>query len=275
MMRAMVPCAYLRVFRPLEALPSGERERWERFIVGGGAPSLGLRRYREVPPGPRTPYPFLESMEEDHADVRREDGTLFVCPRRSHLQALASMVAPRETSTEETAEPLVSDVDARRAARELARLRRQDPSLVPSMLQSAWHVPVRWFVLFDDAERRLQELPSGEWVIRYWAPIDAAARRAAHAAAILRRADMDPVARLVRDLHEWLANFDRRSAVELDYGEVAGMFTWDELDDDHSVAGVSEIVEALSGAEGPETAAELYRSIAARWAETRSRETLN
>jgi hypothetical protein len=271
----MVPCAYLRVFRPLEALPSGERERWERFIVGGDAPSLGLRRYREVPPGPRTPYPFLESMEEDHADVRREDGTLFVCPRRSHLQALASMVAPRETSTEETAEPLVSDVDARRAARELARLRRQDPSLVPSMLQSAWHVPVRWFVLFDDAERRLQELPSGAWVIRYWAPIDAAARRATHAAAILRRADMDPVARLVRDLHEWLANFDRRSAVELDYGEVAGMFTWDELDDDHSVAGVSEIVEALSGAEGPETAAELYRSIAARWAETRSRETLN
>jgi hypothetical protein len=271
----MVPCAYLRVFQPLEALPDADRERWERYIVLGDAPPPGPRRYRQVPPGPRTPYPFLEAVEEDHADVRREDGRLFVCPRRSHLQALASMVAPREQSEEEAVEPLVSDVDARRAARELARLRRQDPTLVPSMLQSAWHVPVRWFVLFDDAERRLQELPSGEWVIRYWASIDLAGRRAAHAAAILRRAGMHPVARLVRDLHEWLGSFDPRSAVELDYGEVAGMFTWDELDDDHSVAGVSEVVEALAGSGGPETAAELYRDIAARWAETRSRETLN
>jgi hypothetical protein len=38
---------------------------------------------------------------------------------------------------------------------------------------------------------------------------------------------------------------------------------------------VSEVVEALAGSGGPETAAELYRDIAARWAETRSRETLN
>jgi hypothetical protein len=271
----MVPCAYLRVFQPLEALSGAERERWERYIVGGEGPPPGLPRYREVPPGPRTPYPFLESIEEDHADVRREDDRLFVCPRRSHLQALASMVAPREVPAEDEGEPLVSEVDARRAARELARLRRQDPSLIPSMLQSAWHVPVRWFVLFDDSERRLQELASGEWVIRYWAPIDAAARRASRAAAILRRAGMHPVARLVRDLHDWLGSFDARSAVELDYGEVAGMFTWDELDDDHSVAGVSEVVEALARAGGSETAAELYRSIAARWAETRSRETLN
>ena len=72
-----------------------------------------------------------------------------------------------------------------------------------------------------------------------------------------------------------VGSFDQRSAVELDYGEVAGMFTWDELDDDHSVAGVREVVEALAGAGGPEAAAELYRNIAARWAETRSRETLN
>jgi hypothetical protein len=271
----MVPCAYLRVFQPLEALPGRERERWERYIVAGEAPPPGPRRYREVPPGPRTPYPYLEAVEEEHADVRREHGTLFVCPRRSHLQALASMVAPREAPGEETVERLVSDVDARRAARELARLRRQDPTLVPSMVQSAWHVPVRWFVLFEDAERRLEELPNGDWVIRYWAPLDDAARRATRAAATLRRAGMLPVARLVRDLHGWLTSFDRRSAVELDYGEVAAMFTWDELDDDHSVAGVSEVVEALAGAGGPETAAELYRSIAARWAETRSRETLN
>src|SRR5207302_601955 len=80
---------------------------------------------------------------------------------------------------EDSAEPLVSDGDARRAARELARLRRNDSSLVPSMLQSAWHVPVRWFVLFDDSERRLVETGPAEWGIRYWAPIESAAARAA------------------------------------------------------------------------------------------------
>ena len=52
------------------------------------------------------------------------------------------------------------------------------------------------------------------------------------------------------------------------------MFTWDELDDDHSVASVRAAVDALA-ADGPEAASELYRSVAARWAETRSRETFN
>ena len=169
---------------------------------------------------------------------------LYVCPRRSHVQALASLVAPREPVGEDAGEPLVSEVDARRAARELARLRRQDPTLVPSMAQSAWHVPVRWFILFEDTERRLQEIGPGEWVIRYWAPIQTAAGRANRAASLLRRAGMHPISRLVRDLHDWLSSFDHRSAVELDYGEVAGMFTWDELDDDHSVAGVRAAVEA-------------------------------
>ena len=274
MIRAMVPSAYLRVFQSLETLPDGERARWERYLVGGEGLQPGLRRYREVPAGPRTPYPFLESIDGDHADVRREDGALYVCPRRSHVEALASLVAPREPAGEDAAEPLVSDVDVRRAARELARLRRQDPRLVPSMAQCAWHVPVRWFVLFDDSERRLQEIAPGEWVIRYWAPIRVAAGRASRAASLLRRAGMHPVARLVRDLQDWLSGYDDGCAVELDYGEVAGMFTWDELDDDHSVASVRAAVDALA-ADGPEAASELYRSVAARWAESRSRETLN
>jgi hypothetical protein len=242
--------------------------------VGGDGPLPVRKRYREVPAGPRTPYPFLESIDVDHADLRREEGKLYVCPRRSHVEALASMIAPREPAGEDTGEPLVSDADSRRAARELTRLRRQDARLVPSMAQCAWHVPVRWFILFDDTERRLQEIAPGEWVIRYWAPIQMASGRASRAASLLRRAGMHPIARLVRDLHDWLSGFDQRSAVELDYGEVAGMFTWDELDDDHSVASVRAAVDALA-ADGPEAASELYRSVAARWAETRSRETLN
>src|SRR5213076_1536085 len=96
MMRAMVPSAYMRVFQSLEALPDPERERWERYIVAGEGPQPRPKRYRQVPAGPRTPYPFLECIDGDHADVRREDGKLYVCPRSSHVEALASLVAPRE-----------------------------------------------------------------------------------------------------------------------------------------------------------------------------------
>jgi len=53
------------------------------------------------------------------------------------------------------------------------------------------------------------------------------------------------------------------------------LFAWDELDDDHSVASVGEAMEALAGPGGPDAAAELYRGVAARWAEPRSRHTLN
>ena len=137
MMRAMVPSAYLRVFQSLEALPDAERERWERYIVvGDGSAARAAKRYRQVPAGPRTPYPFLEAIEEDHADVRREDGRLYVCPRRSHLQALASMVAPREQPGERTrasrwcptwtraAPPASSPGSAARTRRSFPRWRR-------------------------------------------------------------------------------------------------------------------------------------------------------
>ena len=36
----MIPCAYLRVYRPLDGFPEAERAHWERFIVAGGHPTL-------------------------------------------------------------------------------------------------------------------------------------------------------------------------------------------------------------------------------------------
>jgi len=273
-MRRMVPCAYLRVFRPLDSFPEPERARWERYILGGGVPDPGRPRYRELSQAPPTPFPFLEVVEGDHAEVRLEEGRFYVCPWRTHLRALAGIVAMREVPEEE-GDPLVSEADARRAARELARLRRHDPSQVPTMVQSAWHVPVRWFVLFDDAERRLAEDANGEWLIRYWAPADAASERGAKAARVLRRAGLHSVSALVKELVDWLSPFDRDTTVELDYGTVGSLFTWDELDDDRSALDVGQALEALRIPGGMGAAAERYQVVAARWAETRARESLN
>jgi len=272
-MRPMVPCAYLRVFRPLDGLPEPERARWERYLLSGGAPAARRPRYRELRQSPPTPFPFLEVVEDDCAEVRLEDGRFYVCPWRTHLRALAGIVSLRDLPEDE-GDPLVSETDARRAARELARLRRHDPTQVPTMQQSAWHVPVRWFVLFDDSERRLTQ-ENGEWVIRYWAPISLAAERATQAARLLRRAGLHSVSSVVKEMGEWLAPFGRGTALELDYGSVGSLFTWDELDDDRSALELAQALEALRQPGGMNAAAERYQQVAARWAETRARETLN
>jgi len=269
----MVPCAYLRVFRPLDSLPEPERARWERYILSGDAPVSRRPRYRELRQAAPTLFPFLEVVEEDHAEIRLEDGKFYVCPWRTHLRALAGIVSLRDLPEDES-DPLVSEADARRAARELARLRRHDPTQVPTMQQSAWHVPVRWFVLFEDAERRLTQ-DGGEWVIRYWAPGGIAAERATRAARLLRRAGLHSVSSVVKEMADWLAPVQRGTAVELDYGSVGSLFTWDELDDDRSALELSQALDALRQPGGMSAAAERYQLVAARWAETRARETLN
>ena len=82
---------------------------------------------------------------------------------------------------------------ARRARRELARLRRRDPSAVAFCHQSPWHVPIRWFVLFRDEERRLAEDERGRHapaLPHHDPPGDAAGRAGGRAAAPVRpRAD--------------------------------------------------------------------------------------
>jgi hypothetical protein len=65
--------------------------------------------------------------------------------------------------------------------------------------------------------------------------------------------------------------------VELDYASVSSLFTWDELDDDHSGRDIQEAVEAIGtpGVRGMARAAELYQSVADRWAEAMFRESMN
>jgi hypothetical protein len=134
---------------------------------------------------------------------------------------------------------------------------------------------VRWFILVDDPERRLAERASGEFRLSYWTPITTARKRAERALQILRRSELAPIAEPVRELAEWLSGFAKDSMVELDYGSVSSLFSWDELDDDHSGHDIQEAVEALAKPKGMARAADLYQTVANRWAETLNRESLN
>ena len=271
MLADVVPCAYLRVFQPLEAFPQDEQARWERYIVGGGMLRRPRSLYRQWMSGKR--LGVLAASGSDGADILIEKGAYYVCPWRTRLRILASLLSFREAAPFEGSAAFVSDREVRRASRELARIRRRDPKAVSFIMQSAWHVPVRWFVLFGDGERRLVE-EGGRHRLRYVTTVSKATRRAERAIPGLRRTDLGPVADMIVELYEWLAAFDRRSLLELDYGGLSDLLTWDELDDDHSARDIQDALKALASEEFPRSA-ELYQSVISRWAEVRGHETLN
>jgi hypothetical protein len=267
----MVPSAFLRVFQPLGSFSQPEQARWERYIVEGGRPSPFRPRYAQT--GLVGRLGLLASVDGDHADIRIEGGRYYLCPWRTRLRVLSSLVSLREMDPFEMSEAFVSEAELRRAAKELGRMRRRDPHAVPFMLQSPWHVPIRWFTLFDEEDRRLAQAGTGP-ALFYAATIREAVRRSERAVPALRTADLEPVADLIVELHEWLSSFDRRSILELDYGGLNRLLSWDELDDDHSARDIQEALRALSSGEFPRSA-ELYQSVVTRWAEVRSHEAMN
>lgn len=269
----MIASSYLRIFKPLDALPERERVAWERFIVQGEHTRPLDRVYRQR----RTAHHGrlgLLTREEDRADVRMIGGRWYVCPWRTRLRVLASLLVLREQVPSEVADALVPEAEAKRAARELARIRRRDPSAVPTMLQTHWHVPVRWFCLFADAERTVVDGAVGRPRITYWTSIGRARFRARRAVRVLRGADLGHVAELVSELDEWLSSFDERCAVELDYGGVSELFSWSDLDDDRSAAEAQGALDALEVGD-VERAGELYQQVAGRWTDAQLRESLN
>jgi hypothetical protein len=135
-------------------------------------------------------------------------------------------------------------------------------------------VPIRWIVLFDDDERRLGEDELGRLRLRYRTSVRRALRRAGQAIPVLRRSDLGPISELLLDLHEWIALFDTRSLLELDYGSLCDFLSWDELDDDRSVREMGRAMDALERREFPRSA-EIYQGVLSHWAEIRGHELLN
>jgi hypothetical protein len=260
------------VFQPLIEFPAEERARWERYIVSGRHREHAKAVYRQrVVVGS---LGILAQAEEEEADVRLQDSEYYVCPWRVRIRILASLLSVRESTAPEVADAIVPEAEARRAAKELSRLRRRDPSSVPFMLESTWQVPIRWFILFHDDERRVVEAPDGQSRIVYTTTASRAKRRVGWALSIVRRTDLEPLVGLLSDMSEWLASFDDRSLVELDYASVARLMTWNDMDEDHSAREVEEAIDALGGGEIARSG-EIYQGLAGRWAEIRAHESLN
>jgi hypothetical protein len=208
------------------------------------------------------------------ADVRVFDGRTYLAPHRMRLRVLRSIAEPGDELVAEFWPMVVTKKEARRARRELNRLHRRDPHAVPFVQQSAWHVPLRWFVLFRPEERTIADDERARLRLRYRTPARRAMRRIENVMPTLRRSDFAQLGELLVDLHQWLLTFDPRSVVELDYGELSDLMSWDEMDDDHSAEQIQRALDALARHESAESA-EVYQSVLVRWMEFRNREQFN
>ncbi len=264
-MRSPLCSAYLRVYEPVHALPTADRDAVARAETGtlpGPSGSAG------------TIAGLIASEECREIYERTVGGVRYVCLARPRLRTLLGLVSFGRSLPDGVAKVFFSEREISEAREELEELRARRPDLRPSMLQNPWHVPLWWFVPFGDRERRI--VHDGDHPrIRYEMPMAGGLDRVGRCLAVIEAGVVHPsVVGMVHELQGWLSTFHAESLIELDYASVARLFDGDELADDHSAADVWQAIDALGQGDGMR-AALYYQRVRDRWAATRARESLN
>ncbi|MEU1595427.1 hypothetical protein ABZ468_21810 [Streptomyces sp. NPDC005708] len=273
----IVPYAsYLRVYEPLAAFPEPERGQWERYARRPHRPSYQdeLRRsLADLLPTPPVPVPVHESGD---AFVTEVDGAPYICPWRTRLRGWQALGELAEELPGPVLDAVLPPVVRRQATQDYERWLEDNPDARPWIRTATWQVPLNWFVLVSDDERRYEkgtgEVPP---MLRYRTPMVQARRRTARALRTLKEAiDEGPLIDGLVDVGRWLEEFHPRSLVELDYGGLVHVLPAAELDGDHSAADVAEGIEALRLGDGA-TAGEAYGRLVERWRAVRDRRSAN
>ncbi len=252
----MARAAYLRVYLPETRL----RAPVVHLADVGGDDERVMRR---------GPFGISVESPRDDAFALEHAGRRYVCPRLPRLRMLEGLMAFRNAYQGPTASLLVPQHTAERAARELEAILDRSPGTRSHILTAPFFVPLRWFSLFDPAERMLVE-ESDRLTIRYRTPLRDALRRVRRSVGVLEEAGFDDtIVEQVVDLQQWLEAFPADGIVELDYGSVASLFSEADLALDESAADIAASLDALE--EGDyEEAGERYGSAASRWAHAQS-----
>ncbi|OKJ22981.1 hypothetical protein AMK21_07695 [Streptomyces sp. CB00316] len=275
--------SYLRVYEPLVAFAEPERSHWARYAQRAVLPTAQdeLRRsLADLVPTPPVGVPVHESGD---AFVVVVDGVVCVCPWRTRLRgwlALEELEGPGGQGgvfPANVLDALLPEVVRGQARADRERWQRRNPDARPWIRTTVWQVPVRWFVLFRDAEREYAAAggEGGEPVLRYRTPMVEARRRLARGLRTLRGhvADGALTEGLV-DVGRWLEEFHPRSLVELDYGGLVHALPAGHLAGDRSAADVAEGLAALGNGDS-ERAGEAYARLAERWRAVRDRQFAN
>ncbi|WP_410011376.1 hypothetical protein [Streptomyces nigrescens] len=263
--------AYLRVYEPLAAFPEPERSHWARYAKRADTPTAQDEQRRalaDLLPTPPVPVPVHESAD---AFVTVLNEVVCVCPWRTRLRGWQALEGLEELLPAAVLDAALPPVVRRQAATDYERWRERNPDARPWIRGATWHVPVRWFVLFDDAEREYAEGDQGA-VLRYRTPMVQARRRVARGLRTLRSAlEEGPLIDGLVDVGRWLEEFHPRSLVELDYGGLVHAVPEGQLAEDRSAAEVAEGLAALREGDG-ERAGAAYEKLSQRWRAVRERQ---
>lgn len=272
----LVPYAsYLRVYEPLAAFPEPERSHWARYARRPRTPGAQeeLRRsLADLLPTPPVPVPVHESGE---AFVAHLDGVVVICPWRTRLRgwlALEELMAG--PYPEPVLDAMLPPVVREQVAGDYERWLARNPDARPWIRTALWQVPLRWFALFGDEDRRYEPgEPAGEGgagqgrapVLRYRTTMAQARRRLARALRALRESiEEGPMTEGLVDVGRWLEEFHPRALVELDFGGLVHAVPAEWLASERSAAEMAEGIAALRAGDG-ERASEVYGRLAERW----------
>src|SRR6185312_3018715 len=88
----MAYAAYLRIYEPVSAFHEPDRSRWAAYAASSTRPrrrdSLAVEHAEALRRAITTPWVAVPEQESEHADVRRVDGTTYVCPWQTRLRCL-------------------------------------------------------------------------------------------------------------------------------------------------------------------------------------------
>ena len=275
-MKGHAHAAYLRVYQPLAAFPARERAEWAAYLEAGQVLPTALLVGREERHGLARALGLTVAGAREHALVERAGDVVYVCPLRTELRTMQSLVAFRSSVPDEVADAFVSAGDVEQAARALERWSREQPGSRSHIQQAVWHVPLPWFALFEAGERRLTPARPGQPArLTYQTSMSKARARVSRAVAILQELMEDAeMVVAAEELREWLHGFDPDSLVQLDYAGLTRVVPFEHLMEDNSAAEVWEALEALE--EGDlDRSSELYRVLSERWSALRGRESSN
>jgi hypothetical protein len=269
----MVPAATLKVFEPLTAFEEPERAYWSHYVSENNVPppdTLLLSREH----GLRGQTAAVIS-ENEHADTLERDGVLYVCPHRTKLRLLASVLAFRRTIPAEVVGAFMPDDEVERATNQIESLRNDHPGWHNHVLESTWEVPLHWFVPFVDEERSVQPTRRGRPSIRYETTMANGRERVQKALEIVRLTLPNPaVIAPLAGIARWIDEFATDGYVVLDYGDIGSLLSDGELHKDHTAGDIWSSIRALAEGEGDKAAAH-YMVAAERWSGVRRRETWN
>ncbi|WP_043262598.1 hypothetical protein [Streptomyces sp. CT34] len=263
--------AYLRVYEPLAAFPEPERSYWARYAKRDDMPTAvdeQRRALADLLPTPPVPVPVHESADAFVAVVNE---VTYVCPWRTRLRGWQALESLEELLPAAVLDAALPPVVRRQAATDYERWRERNPDARPWIRAATWHVPVRWFVLFEDGEREYTEGEQAP-LLRYRTPMVQARRRVARGLRTLRDAlEEGPLIDGLVDVGRWLEEFHPRSLVELDYGGLVHAVPEGQLAEDRSAAEVAEGLAALREGDG-ERAGVAYEKLSQRWRAVRERQ---